>query len=142
MTFSADRAVLLIEGRGDGTFEPPQALNGVPRLEGTPQLVDLNQDGRIDILAPRTGFLGGRPVFLQNLGAGAFAPPRELGLDSVRDLAVVDLDGDGDLDLFQTLGAATIVLLNDGAEQFFHTGFSASFVSFDRVHALDSLWLC
>ncbi|QDV08009.1 FG-GAP repeat protein [Planctomycetes bacterium Poly30] len=130
--------MLLLEGRGDGTFEPPRSLGAFRAFNGAPRLVDLNQDGRLDILASGRGLFGGELTLYQNLGAGAFAPPRELVQGSSSDAQALDLDADGDLDLLTAWpGAGLLVFLNDGTGQFQLGSVLTPDASVDQVELLD-----
>jgi len=89
-------------------------------------IADVNGDGKPDVVAvsPTAAFSPGQPpghlaVFLGK-GDGTFQPPRsfDIGGDA-RSLALVDLDGDGDLDAVVAAGpfsssGGVAVLLNNG----------------------------
>jgi hypothetical protein len=91
------------------------------------QAGDLNDDGTLDIVAI---VYGGTPamergVVMVNNGHGVFEESSTFGVDATRSLALGDLDGDGDLDLFAgSWGAAGArnpadqVWLNDGRARF------------------------
>jgi hypothetical protein len=87
-------------GDGDGGFETPPALPaGMPI--GPTRAADFDGDGDLDLLAwPNPGL---QPLHLGialNDGAAHFAPPslHDVGV-SVKDARVVDMDGDGALDV-------------------------------------------
>src|SRR5262249_42273291 len=78
-------SVALCLGRGDGTFQPalPLGISGANL-----QAVDINADGRLDLIA-------GDEVLLGN-GNGSFQSPRNIGAVP---LLTADFNGDGKLDL-------------------------------------------
>tara|TARA_R110002072_G_scaffold273219_3_gene433749 strand:- start:30491 stop:32050 length:1560 start_codon:yes stop_codon:yes gene_type:complete len=85
---------------------------------------DVDGDGDLDIVAGNSDQFSGRQNYLLlNTGYGVFvqAPPGRLPIALARTSALVlaDLDGDGDLDLFETAVTSSAVLLrNDGAGAF------------------------
>jgi len=91
------------------------------------QVGDLNNDGALDMVAIVYGGMPGveRGVVMVNDGRGLFKELGTFGVDATRSLALGDLDGDGDLDLFAgSWGAggarnpADQVWLNDGRARF------------------------
>ncbi len=130
--------MLLLEGRGDGTFDPPRSLGSFRAFNGAPRLVDLNQDGRLDILASGRGLFGADLTLYQNLGAGSFAPPRELVQGYSSDAQTLDLDADGDIDLvIASPGPGLGVYLNDGAGQFQSSSGLTTDAPVDQLERLD-----
>ncbi|OJH42269.1 hypothetical protein BON30_03405 [Cystobacter ferrugineus] len=88
--------VRLLIGRGDGTFEPPVIL-----LEGAGSgsvvLVDLDRDGKLDVVVP-WGSNGLDAKVLMGRGDGSFTPGPELSLGDglqPRNMRLADLDQDG-----------------------------------------------
>ncbi len=88
-------------GNGDGTYQPPISYTVGIGPEGL-CLADLNNDGNLDIVAADLG----DPDPSQTLSIlfgncdGTFKPVQYLaGLPQMRDVAAVDLNGDGNLDL-------------------------------------------
>ena len=137
VTQPGDQRLLLLEGHGDGTFAAPVVLGASLTINENPRLIDLNQDGRLDILATGRGLFGSRPTLFQNLGGGTFAPPRPLFGDFSNDAQALDLDDDGDLDLLvASMGLGLRVLLNDGTEHFQFAG-DLSFPGIDQVELMD-----
>ena len=101
-------ALLLNDGRGRFSDAPAERLPDGDRDHFTVQVVDLDGDGDIDILAPLTRLRGapGDYRVLLNDGAGAFSVaqpggvlPRSAGGNGF-DIEVADFDGDGGADLF------------------------------------------
>lgn len=91
---TAYAAVLMLPGRGDGTFDPPQSY-------GTGHLLavaDLDKDGDDDLIQT-TSATGG--VFVQlNQGNGTFASPLPLDTPAqALDASAGDFDGDGTIDI-------------------------------------------
>jgi hypothetical protein len=90
-------SAVLLRGRGDGTFDPANAVIGGDVFALT--VADLNRDGKTDLLV--RGWLP--PVVLLGNGDGSFGSPiamsREDALGLV--LATADLDGDGTLDVVE-----------------------------------------
>jgi FG-GAP-like repeat len=82
---------------------------------------DLNGDGLPDLVVGREyGLVPSLVLF--NLGASGWSAPVQLPSHATRDVALSDLDGDGDLDLVEANWAptsdGTAILLNDGAGNF------------------------
>lgn len=95
-----NRAVRLFAGRGDGTFSAPvRMFPGVNVAQMA--AADLNEDGFIDLLGTvgSRGTSNGFAVLFGN-GDGTFDEPISLNPElQFSDPIVVDLDGDGHLDL-------------------------------------------
>jgi hypothetical protein len=96
----ADSAVLFLPGRGDGTFGTPQALETC--RPWALAIVDVDGDRRLDLLvncAYGTAELGGFGL-RRGDGAGGFGPIERIvsGVPAIA-VEVVDLDGDGRVDL-------------------------------------------
>ena len=99
---------------GLGWFEQGPIGPTVGDLDSTIELADLDGDGAADAVVS-----GDPPVVLLNDGAGAFALGDTLQAGSPRQqVAVADLDLDGDVDLFLAGYGDQRVLLNDGAAHF------------------------
>ena len=119
-TDSYDGVLGVFFGNGDGTFQPPQIY--FPGGGNPYQVVirDINADGKVDLLvgqnsAPGFGADGTVAVLLGN-GDGTFQPAQNYdaggmasgpyGLGSIS-LAVVDVNGDGKLDVLTGIPGAT-----------------------------------
>lgn len=115
-----DRVVLL-RGRGDGTFVSGQAFNlGDDHVALA--FADMNADGQLDLIlatgTPRTS--GSTPAMhvLLNDGTGALtALPADPG-PPTQELMVADIDGDGALDVATIDGVSITVRWNDGDGRF------------------------
>jgi hypothetical protein len=108
---------------GDGTHAamPGLAFDGDTSQRG--ELADVDADGDLDLVV--TGgdpWSAPRPVLLyRNGGAGVFADDTAASLPAAasRDLALGDVDGDGDVDLaLTTFGGTPALLLNAGGGTF------------------------
>ncbi|MEO9485671.1 MAG: FG-GAP-like repeat-containing protein [Ekhidna sp.] len=84
------------------------------RLAGQSKPGDLDADGDADLF-----FFDGNLSIRDNQGAGAFAQRADiLTISSTYDTKLVDLDGDGDLDLAQGGGSVSRSWINDGSGNF------------------------
>ena len=113
--------VTLLRGIGGGRFEPMHG--GALRLGVSPHphavaLADLDRDGHLDVLVDHRDAEGLQ--WLRGLGGGRFAEGTliPLGGDPYRGFEVVDIDGDGALDLIAPVRAGAAVRLGDGAGNF------------------------
>ena len=94
---------LVISNLRKGRFDvqPPKTTGLAESLHGEPLLIDLDHDGKVDVLEP-----GAPPAWQKNDGKGKFGPPQPLpelaallGAHDGRDTALVDLDWNGEPDL-------------------------------------------
>ncbi len=102
---------VLITGNGSGAFTDSTAtagLSGLPsRRSSGAELADVDNDGDLDLITANkpelvAGFwINGSEQLFLNDGTGVFAAPQPLPSsgDASNDLAVGDVDGDGDLDV-------------------------------------------
>jgi len=96
--FLTSRVIMVLEGRGDGSFGPTAGVLGID----TPELAfgDLNGDGRPDLVAASVDNI---LSVIPGTGLGGFDGARPLHtptfMDSARTIALADFDGDDDLDL-------------------------------------------
>ena len=103
-TYNGTWSAMLNDGTGT-TFTPASPASfGLPATRQTVmRAADIDGDGDDDLLFGGTGGFGGSPTPLalyRNGGAGTFSQaPMPASPWSISDLHVVDLDGDGDLDV-------------------------------------------
>lgn len=97
-------ALSVLPGKGDGTFKKP-IVSGSGGLEQTQTLLgDVTGDGILDVVATmvtgNNNFASADLVLEKGDGAGHFVEVQRISVDSnIRGAALVDLDGDGRLDL-------------------------------------------
>ncbi|MFC2029729.1 FG-GAP-like repeat-containing protein [Chloroflexota bacterium] len=112
-------------GGGEGRFTSGQPLRD-PNKAWNATLGDLNGDGHLDVVVVRYWGKDHDPSSVcLNDGTGAFGPScQDLSLAQSRAVALGDLDGDGDLDLFFANGQtnpdtskANFVYVNQGGTQ-------------------------
>lgn len=122
--------VLTRMGNGDGTFQASSQLftNPLPG-EGSnvAAIADVNGDGNLDVLAGVNAIGGGSPrqgavmTALGN-GDGTFQAPAGVALVGAtanpQSLLVLDINGDGDLDVLTGNGSSVSTLLGDGTGTF------------------------
>lgn len=91
----SDDAVVWRRNEGSGVFAPEASLLTPDTTVRMMTTVDMNMDGRSDLVIQHPGVI----VWARNMGNGVFAPPVELleGYLS-KNMALADLDGDGDQD--------------------------------------------
>ena len=89
-------------GNGDGTFAPVIQFQ-LTIADGPAEVVDLNGDGILDIMAVAEA-AGAVALFLGN-GDGTFQPEQLVAFPEPRAVAALDLNGDGLLDLAAPFGA-------------------------------------
>lgn len=125
--------VLILAGRGDGTFDPPLAAGDLDVFPDALWIGDLDGDSDRDLVVASAP--SNRVVVLIGDGDGEFvATPYEINTSPAypSDLAVGDADGDGDLDLLVTASLSPQpprLLLNHG------NGAFAPYVTFTEVVA-------
>jgi hypothetical protein len=97
-------------GNGNGTFQPPQIIAGLP--DAYPIVTaDFNNDGKPDLAA--LDGAGGRVLIYLNNGSGLFSAVKISPADpqACCSLATGDINGDGKPDLVMTTGAGAFSLL-------------------------------
>jgi hypothetical protein len=106
-------AVLL--GNGDGTFQPAAVFTNDLGAAESVALADIDSDGNLDLLAGE-GDGAGIEVFIGN-GDGTFQAPVVYGagsLNSIDQVSVADMNGDGNLDMVVTDEESVSILLGNG----------------------------
>ena len=115
-----DNDIVVILGRGDGTFYPPvnYPLVGAPKSVA---VADLNGDGHLD-LAVSINVTGVVSILLGN-GDGTFQSPLNTGTHGTvpNQVGVADFNGDGKLDLAITddIRGTVTILLGQGDGSFY-----------------------
>ncbi|MFO1305323.1 MAG: VCBS repeat-containing protein [Burkholderiales bacterium] len=95
--------------RADGTMAPPIAYAAPHGGFGDMKAGDLNGDGRMDVVVSGSqGIVGENLVFLLQRADGTLGPPRIVPFDfgpwAVAGLGLLDVDGDGQIDILGTGG--------------------------------------
>ncbi|MDB5515210.1 MAG: hypothetical protein JWQ17_1968, partial [Tardiphaga sp.] len=122
------RGVLIQMGNGDGTFVANSSAPIANTAGWSIAAGDLDGDGDIDFVVSGSSFAasGGTNKVLLNNGDGSFAVSTfGSGVGLVSDVALGDLDGDGDLDAFVVQGedgTGASVWLNNGDGTFTVSG--------------------
>jgi len=114
----SDKISVLL-GRKDGSFEKSSPIPGL--LESGAILVDLDGDGKLDLVVSQRGYHPTKRMILRNDGDLKFTPvTSEAGLDENGGNihGVGDLNGDGAPDLLCIEGKSFVVYLNDGKGHF------------------------
>lgn len=91
---------------GNGLVHPVGPCSSLAVVDG-PTLVDLDADGRLDVLVPNSTSGGWELLLIRGLGNGAFAAPRLLGYFAAtwrNKYRVGDFDGNGEPDVACTDG--------------------------------------
>lgn len=114
----SDKITLLLGKKGGG-FEKGTSIPGL--MESGAILVDLDGDGRLDLLVSQRGYHPTRRMILRNDGDLKFTPvTAESGLDENAGNihGVGDLNGDGSPDLICIEGHSIVLYFNDGKGHF------------------------
>ena len=125
----------LAYGNGDGTFQTPIDIVANPPEYGFSGIAagDINRDGWMDLVLTNSYALSGANVFilLNNHKGGFGHVPASFGGDSAQPL-LVDVNGDGDLDLILDYDNTANIYLGNGKGEFtfqvtFPSVFNSSF---------------
>jgi hypothetical protein len=114
--------VFVLLNQGGGAFAPAAHYASVP--VNSVAVGDLNGDGKPDLALVGTAFDAftvHRLSVLSNQGDGTFGAPvdvTDFTVDTPAVVAIVDLDGDGKLDIAVTHGGAVSVFVNQGGGAF------------------------
>lgn len=104
----------LLINDGSGAFQELSALIPVNSIANAAEVIDLNNDARLDILL---GNRGSNIILLQQPD-GSFIDDtgnRPIGAETTQDLLLLDVDGDGDQDLFVANETDNRLFINDGS---------------------------
>jgi uncharacterized protein (TIGR03437 family) len=117
-------AVLILLGKGNGTFSSPVSYSAGPFAESANSIVagDFNGDGKLD-LAVVNAFGGAEDSsstigFLFGKGDGTFSEGTSVPVANLESIAAGDFNGDGKLDLAAATGAGLAILLGRGDGSF------------------------
>lgn len=130
-----DRIHALLFNDGSGTFTDMSSLVPVMSTANATELIDLNNDRRVDILL---GNAGQNLVLLQQTD-GSFVDDtadRPIGGSITQDLLLLDVDGDSDRDLFVVNETANRLFINDGSG--FFTDESATRLPFENQESREA----
>lgn len=101
-----------LRGKGDGTFEAPVATGWTGRTLAT---ADFDHDGVADVAVGGAGF-GTQVAIYRGLGGGMFTPLETYaGTLDLENVAVAEIDGDGNLDLVLGLASGGLYAPSDAS---------------------------
>ena len=112
--------IFLLENDGSGQFESHLVADGTDRVTDV-RAGDLDSDGDIDLAVAQFGYTQGKVRWYENLGNWNFEPHTLIDRSGAIHSPIVDLDGDGDLDIVALLSQEweTVVgFINDGDGSF------------------------
>jgi parallel beta-helix repeat protein len=106
ITWDVDNRFFLLDGNGDGSFQPAQIVPTATSFSGV-YISDLNGDGRPDLILPNS--TDGTISTLLNNGDGTFSTAGQLITDAQATPLVADLNGDGAADVLVVDGNGNIL---------------------------------
>jgi len=112
-------AVLILPGKGDGTFTSPVSYSSGP-VASSIVVADFNRDGKLDIAVVNQGSEAG-PSNIQLLigkGDGTFSPGTSIAVPNLLGIAVGDFNGEGTPDLAVSTTSELVIFLGRGDATF------------------------
>ncbi len=113
-------SVVVLENIGGGQFENRVLADGIARVTDV-EPGDLDGDGDIDLAVGQFGYDDGEIRWMENKGNWQFESHNLLNLSGTIHTPVVDIDGDGDLDIVALVSQEweeIYVFVNDGKGNF------------------------
>jgi len=113
-------SVVVLENKGEGRFENRVLADGIARVTDV-EAGDLDGDGDIDLAVGQFGYDDGEIRWMENKGNWEFKSHNLLNLSGTIHTPVVDIDGDGDLDIVALVSQEweeIYVFVNDGKGKF------------------------
>ncbi len=113
-------AVVVLVNEGNGQFTNRVLLDNAARVSHL-EAADLNRDGRLDLVVGQFGFLQGEIRWMENRGDWRFESHPVSDLAGSIHVPVVDLDGDGHLDMVALISQDTEevhAFMGDGSGHF------------------------
>jgi hypothetical protein len=101
-------------GKNNGTFSAPAVTSTGTSLTEVDLPYDINQDGKLDLVAVNQGATAELEVLLGN-GDGTFSTKTSFPVADVSAIAAGDLNGDGKIDLVLTSSFANTLTIAEGA---------------------------
>jgi len=113
-------SVVVLENKGDGRFENRVLADGIARVTDV-EAGDLDGDGDIDLAVGQFGYDDGEIRWMENKGNWEFKSHNLLNLSGTIHTPVIDIDGDGDLDIVALVSQEweeIYAFINDGKGKF------------------------